>query len=93
MRDQEIARLHTAYQGGQTFSQVKRDQDYDTVLHEKNALLIYMDDIARSMGLPDFQNEQSRRGGPAFLVEMVQKTLQNMQDLREDNGELERVIE
>ena len=71
VRDQEIARLHTVYQGGQTFPQVKRDQDYDAVLHENNVLLTHMDDIARIMGLPDFQNEKNHRGGPAFLADMV----------------------
>lgn len=45
------------------------------------------------MGVPDFRNEKNRRGGPAFLVDMVHKAQQNMQDLREDNRELGRVIE
>ena len=93
VRDQEIARLHAAYQGGQTFGQVKRDQDYDAVLQENSDLYTYLDDIARTMGAPDFQNEKNHRGGPAFLVDMVHKAQQNIQDLREDNQELGRVIE
>jgi len=42
-RDQEIARLHQSYQGGQTFPQVKqayqRDQEFDAVLGERDSLL------------------------------------------------------
>ena len=52
-----------------------------------------MDDMARILGLPDFQNERNFRGGPTFLADMVQKMTHNMQDLQEDNRELERVIE
>lgn len=39
-----------------------------------------MDDIARVMGLPDFQRESERRG-KGFLPDVVLKMKQNMEDL------------
>jgi len=44
------------------------------------------------MGLPDFQRENERRG-KGFLVEIVLKMKQNMEDLQEDNNELDKMVE
>ena len=51
-----------------------------------------MDDIARVMGLPDFQRESERRN-KGFLPDMVLKMKQNMEDLQQDNNELDRMVE
>ena len=61
-----------------------------------------MDDIARILGLPDFsrenevrQRQQGYSGGfqNRFLVDVVAKHKQNLEDLREDNRELQRMAE
>jgi hypothetical protein len=44
------------------------------------------------MGLPDYQRENERRG-QGFLVDVVLKMKQNMEDLQEDNNELDRMVE
>lgn len=83
IREQEISRLHLAFNGGQAFDAVKSNFDSDKLQSENQAMRERLDDIAQILGVPENSD----------LGEQVAKLKMNMEDLREDNQELSRMLD
>ena len=80
-RDQEIARLHNSYQGGQSFSAVKGNADIQRV-HSENKNLT---DLLQQLGaIFEFKSQLSPQSADHFLQHMHSHK-KHFSMLQEDN--------
>lgn len=96
-RDREINRLHSQYRGGQSFQNIKDAVNVEEQLQKAEELNGFFQqqllEISSQINLPSFKRSPNDRSNAPYLPEMVRKLKDNLEDLREDNQELERVIE
>ena len=83
IREQEISRLHLAFNGGQSFDAVKSNHDTDKLQSDNQSMRDRLDDIAQILAVP----------ANSDLGEQVAKLKMNLEDLREDNQELSRMLD
>jgi hypothetical protein len=86
LREQEIARLHQTYKGGQTFDGVKDNYRNEQITQEHQQFGQYLRELGQILGI------QFNLPNCSFLIEQAQKLKQTHKDLNEDIRELERQL-
>ena len=87
-REQEIARLHQSYKGGQNFDGIKKSHDNDRFEAEHSQM---MNCLNRIGALLNFRMSSIESGDE--LISQVSRLQTANQDLMEDNRELDRMLQ